>query len=145
MNFVSDPLTPAAFGAQGTPEQFTPFDVSAPSLLSDSLSNALSGGDDALLAALLLAATLMVLNMCLGMLGSRSQKAGHLTESRPVLLGRNGKIFINAVQQHQVGERDIHRALRHADCTLQEMRCVFLEADGSITVLRQQTPPAREG
>jgi uncharacterized membrane protein YcaP (DUF421 family) len=118
--------------------QFTPFDLLVVMLLSESVSNALSGGDDSLLAGFLLAATLIALNLCVGVLSTRSRTAENLIEGAPVLLGRNGHVFKDTMKQHRVGQGDIDRALRSADCTLEDMRCLFLESNGSITVLRRQ-------
>jgi uncharacterized membrane protein YcaP (DUF421 family) len=36
-----------------------------------------------------------------------------------------------------VGESDIRQALRQADCARHEMQCAFLEADGSITIMKR--------
>jgi uncharacterized membrane protein YcaP (DUF421 family) len=36
-----------------------------------------------------------------------------------------------------VAQAEVDRALREADCELKDMRCVFLETDGGISVLKQ--------
>lgn len=140
MAFTAQELSPATFVAQASPSELTPFDALVPALLSESVANALSGGDDALLAGLLLAATLFALSLFVSVLSARHRTAEHLIEGRPVLLGRNGQLFGEAIKQHLVGQADIDRAMRSADCALQDMRCVFLEADGRISVLRRQDP-----
>ncbi len=118
--------------------QFTPFDLLVMLLLSEAVSNGLSGGDDSLIGGLLLAATLIGLNLVLGYLTSRSVALEKLAEGAPVLLGRNGKLYDKALRENRVGQADVNRALREADCSLQNMRCIFLETDGSISVLKRK-------
>lgn len=120
--------------------QFTPFDFLVMLLLSEAVSNGLSGGDDSLLGGLLLAATLIGLNFLLGHITSRSERLEEMIEGAPVLLGRNGEIYDSALRANRVGKSDVERALRRADCSLNDMRCVFLETDGSISVLTRKPP-----
>ena len=116
--------------------QFTPFDLLVVMLLSESVSNALSGGDDSVPAGLLIAATLIVLNMGFAYATSHSRKIADLIDGTAVLLGRDGKIFYDVVKKCRVAEGDVEEALREADCPLADMKYAFLEADGRITVLK---------
>ncbi len=118
--------------------QFTPFDFLVMLLLSEAVSNGLSGGDNSLIGGLLLAGTLIGLNYLMGYITSRSPALEQLAEGSPVLLGRNGQFYTKALRANRVGQADVNRALREADCSLQDMRCVFLETDGSISVLKRQ-------
>lgn len=120
--------------------QFTPFDFLVMLLLSEAVSNGLSGGDESLTGGLLLAASLIGLNFLLGYITSRSATLEKLAEGTPVLLGRDGQIFEDALRANRVGQADVERALREADCELKNMHCVFLETDGGISVLKR---PAR--
>jgi uncharacterized membrane protein YcaP (DUF421 family) len=117
--------------------QFTPFDLLVMLLLSESVSNALSGGDESVPGGLLSAATLVVLNFSVAWLTSHSQQADQLIEGRPVLLGRDGQVFKDVLKRQRVGQNDFAKALRESDCEIGEMRCAFLEADGSISVLKK--------
>jgi uncharacterized membrane protein YcaP (DUF421 family) len=67
---------------------------------------------------------------------SHSRKVADLIDGRPVLLGRDGKIFTGVVRKCRVAEGDVEEALREADCPLPKMKCAFLEADGTITILQ---------
>ena len=118
--------------------QFTPFDLLVVMLLSESVSNSLSGGDNSVPAGLLIAATLIGLNILIAFLTSRSRKAAELVDGTAVLLGRDGKIFSNVVKQNRVAEGDVEQALREHDCDLADMQCAFLEADGKITILKKR-------
>ena len=116
--------------------QFTPFDLLVVMLLSESVSNALTGGDDSIPGGLVSAATLIVLNGLVGLATAHSRRAERWVEGDPVLIGRDGQLFHAVMRRHRVSRGDMERALREADCELHEVRCAFLEAGGSISVLQ---------
>jgi uncharacterized membrane protein YcaP (DUF421 family) len=116
--------------------QFTPFDLLVVMLLSEAVSNSLSGGDDSLVGGLIIAATLIVLNMVVALASSRSRKISDLVDGTAVLLGRDGMFFDKVVKEVRLGPSDLEEALREADCSLEEMQCAFLEADGAITIMK---------
>jgi uncharacterized membrane protein YcaP (DUF421 family) len=118
--------------------QFTPFDLLVVMLLSESVSNSLSGGDNSVPGGLLIAGTLICLNILIAFLTSHSRKAAELIDGIPVLLGRDGKVFEEVVKKNRVAEGDVEQALREQDCDLAEMQCAFLEADGKITILKKK-------
>ncbi|MGK5045786.1 DUF421 domain-containing protein [Janthinobacterium sp. GB4P2] len=117
--------------------QFTPFDLLVVMLLSEAVSNSLSGGDDSISGGLILALTLICLNMLIAWITSRSRKLAELVDGTPVLLGRDGVIFNDVVKKCRVASGDVEQALREADCPLPDMKCAFLEADGKITILQK--------
>lgn len=118
--------------------QFTPFDLLVVMLLSESVSNSLSGGDDSVSGGLLIACTLIVLNIGIGYLSSRSQKLATLIDGECVLLGRDGHIFKDVLMRARIAQNDVEQALREADVELAKAKCIFLEADGKITVLEKK-------
>jgi uncharacterized membrane protein YcaP (DUF421 family) len=118
--------------------QFTPFDLLVVMLLSEAVSNSLSGGDDSVGGGLLIACTLIALNMLLAYLSSHSRKLASIIDGESVLLGRDGRIYDDILKKNRIAECDVHQALREADVELSEARCIFLEADGSITVLQKK-------
>lgn len=120
--------------------QFTPFDLLVMLLLSESVSNALTGGDESLPGGLLSAATLIGLNGLVGLATTRSRRLEHWLEGEAVLIGRDGRFFDRVMKRHRVGHSDVQRALREADCPQQEMACAFLESNGSISVLKKPQP-----
>lgn len=126
------------FSGKRTVGQFTPFDLLVVMLLSESVSASLAGGDDSIPGALILAGTLIVLNVLIAIATSRSTKIAALVDGEPVLLGRDGKIFNDAVRRSHVVLGDVEQALREADCPLKQMKYIFLEADGQITVLQNE-------
>jgi uncharacterized membrane protein YcaP (DUF421 family) len=116
--------------------QSTPFDFLVIMLLSEAVSNGLSGGDDSVGGGLIIAATLIVLNGSIGLLSARSRKIESFVEGDALLIGRDGVFFDKVMHRNRIGEIDIEQALREAGCARHEMRCAFLEADGSITIMK---------
>jgi len=116
--------------------QFTPFDLLVIMLLSEAVSNSMTAGDESLAGGLIIAATLIALNVAFGYLTARSQNAANLIDGAVVLIGKDGQIFEDILKRNRVGMADVQQSLREADCELQEMKRIFLEADGSISVMK---------
>lgn len=126
------------FSGKRTVGQFTPFDLLVVMLLSEAVSNSLSAGEDSVPGALISAATLMVLNVIIAMATARSEKIAKFVDGEAVLLGRDGQVFKDAMRREHVAKGDVDQALREANCTLDKMKCLFLEANGQITVMRNE-------
>lgn len=118
--------------------QFTPFDLLVVMLLSESVSNALTGGDESLAAGVVSAATLIGLNTAVAVLSSRSAAVRTMLESNPVLVGKDGRVLHDVLKRLHIPESDLMQALREADCELAEMDRAFLEADGQISILTKK-------
>ena len=125
--------------------QFTPFDLLVVMLLSESVSNALSGGNDTLLGGLLSACVLIALNAAVAVATSHSAKLQTLMEGEPVLIGKDGRLFDRVLKQQHVPPSDVRQALREADCELGDMQCAFLEADGQISILKKKQSGSQDG
>lgn len=127
--------------------QFTPFDLLVVMLLSESVSSALNGGDESVTGGLLAAITLVALNVLVAFITSRSRHVQNVLEGRPLLVGRNGEVFLEVLKAQRVPLCDVEQALREADCDRSDMRFAFLEADGKISVLKESsndTSPVKE-
>ncbi|MYN03506.1 DUF421 domain-containing protein [Pseudoduganella sp. DS3] len=116
--------------------QFTPFDLLVVMLLSESVSPGLTGGDESLAGGLIVALTLVALNVGIASITARSRKAASLVEGTAVLLGRDGRIFMDALRRNHIAESELEQSLREADCPREKMKYAFLEADGKITILQ---------
>lgn len=118
--------------------QFTPFDLLVVMLLSEAVSGSLTGGDESLVGGLVIAATLVALNVLAAYLSSHSKKMSDLLDGSPVLLGRDGKIFHKVLKECRLSETEVKEALHENDCKLEEVAYMFLEADGNITVQKKR-------
>jgi uncharacterized membrane protein YcaP (DUF421 family) len=118
--------------------QFTPFDLIVVMLLSEAVSGSLNAGDESLPAGLIAAATLIVLNLLIAVISSRSDKADHLFQGKPILIGRDGTLYGDILRRERVPESDVEQALREHDCAMEDMRMAVLEADGKISILKRE-------
>lgn len=118
--------------------QFTPFDLIVVMLLSEGVSGALHGGDESVPAGLIVAATLVLLDVVIAFTTSRSQKADAILQGNPVLVGRDGVIYDDVLKRQRVPRSDLEKALRGADCQLEDMHMAILEADGNINIMKKQ-------
>lgn len=117
--------------------QFTPFDLLVIMLLSESVSNSLTAGDESLLAGLISAATLMGWNSLVAVATARNAALRQLLEGKPVLVAKDGRIFYPVLRGLHIPESDMDQAMREADCDLESLRCAFLETDGRISILKK--------
>ena len=118
--------------------QFTPFDLLVVMLLSEAVSNSLSGGDNSLSGGLIIAATLIALNTGVAWLSANSKRASVMLDGTAVLIGRDGQFFDQVVKRCRITESDLEQSLRAADCKREDMECAFLEADGEITIQKKK-------
>ncbi|QOL47863.1 DUF421 domain-containing protein [Massilia litorea] len=118
--------------------QFTPFDLLVVMLLSEAVSNSLSGGDNSLSGGLIIAATLIALNTAVAWLSANSKRASVMLDGTAVLIGRDGQFFDKVVKRCRITESDLEQSLRSADCKREDMECAFLEADGEITIQKKK-------
>lgn len=117
--------------------QFTPFDLIVVMLLAEGVSGSLTGQDESLPGGLIVAATLVLLDVAIGIATSRSQKIDAIVQGNPVLVGRDGVIYEDVLKRERVARADLDKALRDSDCALEDMRMAILEADGNINILKK--------
>lgn len=120
--------------------QFTPFDLLVVMLLSESVSNALGADSSGLLGGLLSASTLILLNLAMGYISTRTRKAEDLLDGQPVLIARDGELLVDVLRRHRLGQGDWEQALREADAEMEDVRRAFLETDGTISILKRKPP-----
>lgn len=117
--------------------EFTPFDMIVVLLIGESTQGALTGGDESVVGALIVSATLIALNYGVGFVTARSAIADRIVEGEPVLLLRNGKPLLQALRRNNVSESDLDEALRaNGVAERGEVGLAFLETDGTISVIR---------
>src|SRR3954470_10843496 len=109
--------------------QFTPFDLVVVLLLSEAVSGAINAQDKSLPGGLIAAATLLGIDYAIAWGSSRSKRFNEAMQGNPVLVGRDGVIYEDVLKRERVPRGDVEKALRDADCEIEDMRMVILEAD----------------
>lgn len=118
--------------------QLTPFDLVLLLLISEACSNALSGGDESVIGALLLVGTLLCLNLGMGWLTERSFRLERVLEGRPQFLIKNGKVDYGVLRRESLSKNDLLSALRQEGCfTPGEVEYAVLETSGRISVRKR--------
>ena len=116
--------------------QFTPFDLVLLILIGNAVQNGLNGGDNSLTGAVILAATLILLNLGVAYVTARSQRAERIIEGVPMVLARDGVVFEDVLRRELVSLDDFHEALRMNNLAdPDDVALALLETNGSISVV----------
>ena len=116
--------------------QLAPFDLVLLLILSNAVQNAMNAGDNSVLAGLILATTLIVLNHLVGLATYRSRKFEAIIEGQPEVLIRDGHLFTRVMEQQCITDLELTTALRSAGCeSVQEVHLAILETNGHVSVL----------
>jgi uncharacterized membrane protein YcaP (DUF421 family) len=115
--------------------QISAFDFVLLLLLANAVQNAMNAGDNSLLAGLILAVTLVALNVAVGWLVFKNKRAERFIEGRPEVLIHNGHLYREILDRERLTQQDIDAALRKAGCmSIQDVAFAVLESNGEITV-----------
>jgi uncharacterized membrane protein YcaP (DUF421 family) len=118
--------------------QLAPFDLVLLLVLSNSVQNSMTGGDNSLLGGIIAATTLIAINYLVGLATFRSKRLELLIEGRPEVLIHNGKLFEDVMARAQLTHHEVDAALRQAGClSIEQVHCAILENNGSITVTQR--------
>src|SRR6478735_5308324 len=79
--------------------QLAPFDLVLLLVLSNAVQNSMNGGDNSLVGGLISAATLIAVNLVVGVATFRSKKLEALIEGRPEILIHNGRLYEDALNR----------------------------------------------
>ncbi len=115
--------------------QLAPFDLVLLLVLSNSVQNAMNGGDNSITGGVISAATLIAVNGIVGRLTYKSKAVEKLVEGRPEILIHNGRVFTEILEREQLTHHELNAALRAAGCSCpDEVHYAILENTGQITV-----------
>ena len=82
--------------------QLAPFDLVLLLVLSNSVQNAMNGGDNSVLAGLISAAALVLMNYVVGLATYKSKRIEALVEGRPEVLIHNGRLFADVMEREKL-------------------------------------------
>ena len=115
--------------------QLSPFDLVLLLVLSNAVQNAMNGGDNSVLAGIILASGLIAVNYAVGVATLKSKKLEALVEGRPEILIHNGKLFTDVLEREKLTHHELNAALRQAGCaSVEEVHYAILENNGQISV-----------
>jgi uncharacterized membrane protein YcaP (DUF421 family) len=116
--------------------QLAPFDLVLLLILSNAVQNAMNAGDNSVLAGLILATALVVLNGLVGYATFRSRLLERLVEGRPMVLVHNGRLYESILHRQRLTRHELMAALRRAGCgSVEQVHVAILENNGQISVV----------
>lgn len=119
--------------------QLTPFDLVLLLILSNAVQNSMNGGDNSLLGGVILAVTLIVLNVVVGRLTTRNRKIERLIDGQPRVLISNGHVFQPVLLHEEITHDELMAALRRSGCEkIEDVRLAVLETNGGISVIKKE-------
>ena len=115
--------------------QLAPFDLVLLLVLSNAVQNAMNGGDNSLTAGLLLALTLIGLNVLMANLTWRSRRLEEMIEGKPRVLIHNGQLRLTYLASEKITRHELMAALRDAGISkIEDVHVAVLETNGHISV-----------
>ncbi|NDC36907.1 MAG: DUF421 domain-containing protein [Proteobacteria bacterium] len=116
--------------------QLAPFDLVLLLVLSNAVQNSMNGGDSSLIGGLISAATLVALNMIVGIATFKNKKLEGFIEGRPQILVHNGKILTDVLDEAKLTHHELNAAIRQAGlASALQVQCAILENNGAISVI----------
>ena len=96
--------------------QLVPFDLVLLLVLSNAVQNSMNGGDNSITGGLILATTLIILNLGVSWITFHSKRVEALIEGRPIILIHNGCIDHRAMRKVQMTKHELEASLRSEGC-----------------------------
>jgi len=116
----------------------TPFDFILLLILSNTVQNAMNGGDNSLGGGLFLAGTLVVINWIMLVLSRHYRLVHWALVGRPAFLVRDGEIQEKVMHRERITHHELMSALRSAGlANIEQAKDVILETNGTISVIHR--------
>lgn len=122
--------------------QMTSFDLVLLLVISNAVQNAINAGDNSLAGGLVSAVTLVALNWAVGWASYRWRRVERFLQGRPARIVTDGKIHFGELRRELITLAELRSALRKQGIRrFAECAQVVLEPDGTLSVVRADTPP----
>jgi uncharacterized membrane protein YcaP (DUF421 family) len=116
--------------------QLTTFDLALVLLAANALQPAITGPDASIQGAVVILATIFILNRFVSIARRRSPLVRRILELPPRTIGQDGKWFPEALAREGLDDDDLAAALReHGLESPAEMRLAVLEQDGTLSIV----------
>lgn len=108
-------------------------------LIADASQNAMSGGYESVTDGFILVATIGGWNWLLDLAGYRFPKLRRFLEAQPLPLVQNGKLMHRNLRHELISREELMAKLReHGLERLEQVKLATMEADGEISIIKQQ-------
>lgn len=131
-----------AFRAMGKKQlgQMSPFDFILLLIISEGVSNGLTGQDPSLIGSLLSACTLIGLSYAADYISFKSRKIEKILEGEPHVIVFNGQVREQIRRKYKVTLDEIKESLReHEIEKIEDVHLAVLETNGRITAIKKNS------
>jgi uncharacterized membrane protein YcaP (DUF421 family) len=119
--------------------QLGPMDLLTMLLLSETVSPALTGGDESVSGNLVAAAVLVALATSTSWLAMRSDLFNRAVEGRSQLLIRDGRVIGSVMRKYRITDEDLRLSLHDAGVlNVHDVARAYVEPDGHISIIKQE-------
>ena len=119
--------------------QLGPMDLLTMLLLSETVSPALTGGDESLTGNLVAASTLVALATLTSWLAIRSNLFDRAVEGRSKLLVHNGRVSSRLMRKYRITDEDLRLSLHDAGLlNVHDVARAYVEPDGHISIIKRE-------
>ena len=116
----------------------TPFDFILLLILSNTVQNAMNGGDNSLGGGLFLAGTLITINWLMLLLSRHFRLVHWALVGRPAFLVRDGAVQEKVMHRERITHHELMSALRQSGlANIEQAKDVILETNGTISVIHR--------
>jgi uncharacterized membrane protein YcaP (DUF421 family) len=119
--------------------ELAPFDLVVLLIISETVQNAMIGGDKSLVGGVICAGTLLVLIQLMNWLTWYSKKASRFLEGTPKVLIWHGRRLATVMRNERISLSELMEALRHNGiANIRNVQVAVLENDGKISVIEKR-------
>ena len=116
--------------------QMSPFDLVLLLVLSNAVQNSMNGGDNSVIAGVILSITLVVANWIADRTSFSNKLFGKIIRGEPRILVHNGVVYSKALEEENISRDELMAAIRDEGFVdVLEVRAAILEVNGSISVV----------
>jgi len=121
--------------------QMTAFDVVLVLIISEAVSQPLTGDDYSLTTAMILVSTLVMVELGFAFLKQKSKKAGRWLDDVPLIVVEDGKPLRDRMDRARVDDEDVLECARATQGleNMQQIKYAVLERDGTISIIPQKS------
>ena len=118
--------------------EMSPFDFVLLLIISESVSNALSGGDESLAAGFILAFSLLGFSYVIDALAFKSKRFEKIMDGSPAILIDHGKINEKVQRKEQITYAEILESVHKSGLEkIEDVKFGILETNGKISIIEK--------
>ncbi len=106
-------------------------------LISEGVSAGMAGAHHSVTGGLVVAGTLLGWNYLFAWLVYQVPFARKVLRGGPLLIVADGKMIRRHMRKELISEQELLGHLRHAETQLEDVKCMYVEPDGEISVVKR--------